>query len=215
MRSGIYAIVNKGDGRTYIGGTINFVHRWSVHKCYLNKGTHSSRELQLAWSQQGAAEFEFKIVLICSPDNVRFYEQLCLDAWQDKYNACPRACSRVGTRNSPEHNANISAGRRGTKWTVEARERVSIQRKGRRLSEETKRKLSAAHTGKKRSPEHCRNISLAQTGKVVPREHMEKAWAARKAKGSFPQSAETRQKQSIAAFARYARARAAKAQANG
>ena len=43
---GVYAIINKTNGKMYIGESINILLRWKFHKEKLNKGLHHSYKLQ-------------------------------------------------------------------------------------------------------------------------------------------------------------------------
>ena len=59
---GVYAIINKANGKMYIGESINILLRWKFHKEELNKGTHHSYKLQQDWNEYGAGNFTFKII---------------------------------------------------------------------------------------------------------------------------------------------------------
>ena len=59
---GIYAIINKTNGKMYIGESINILLRWKFHKEELSKGSHHSYKLQQDWNEYGADNFTFKII---------------------------------------------------------------------------------------------------------------------------------------------------------
>jgi len=60
--SGIYKIVNKVNGKYYIGSSKNIKRRWSGHKVKLNKNEHFNSHLQNSWNKYGKENFEFLIV---------------------------------------------------------------------------------------------------------------------------------------------------------
>lgn len=59
---GIYKIVNKDNGKYYVGRTLNLNKRWYQHKNLLIKNKHFNRYLQFAWNKYGENNFEFVIV---------------------------------------------------------------------------------------------------------------------------------------------------------
>ena len=61
--SGIYAIINKVTGRTYVGkATVTFGERWSSHKSLLRSRRHRNKDLQTDWIEYGEQAFEFSIL---------------------------------------------------------------------------------------------------------------------------------------------------------
>jgi len=55
----VYAIVNKVNGKRYIGSTINPTKRHSHHVQSLNSGSHPNNHLQREWNEYGEDNFEF------------------------------------------------------------------------------------------------------------------------------------------------------------
>jgi group I intron endonuclease len=60
--SGIYKIINKINGKYYVGSAINFAKRWREHRRKLNKNIHHNLHLQSAWNKYGEVNFLFEIV---------------------------------------------------------------------------------------------------------------------------------------------------------
>lgn len=88
MTSGIYQIINKENGKIYIGSTLNFKIRFRMHKNDLRKGGHDNRHLQNAWSKYGEQSFEFCIVENmegCPVKIIREKEQAILNSYIDKH----------------------------------------------------------------------------------------------------------------------------------
>lgn len=76
---GIYNIVNKTNGKKYIGSSRNIQSRWSKHKSLLRHNKHENIKLQNAWNKYGEEMFEFIIVEECEFDVLLDVEQKYLD----------------------------------------------------------------------------------------------------------------------------------------
>jgi group I intron endonuclease len=188
---GVYKITNKINGKCYIGSSIDIRRRKATHFRELSRGTHGNSYLQRAWYKYGCDAFEFKTVLICSKENVIFYEQIIMDLIQpciadNGYNAVPNA-------------GNIH----GYKHTEDARMKISIARTGKGIipSEETRKRMSLAHKGKTFSDKARQNMRNARKlmNKQVSQETRGKISKANKGRKA---SHETRMKLIEAAKAR-------------
>jgi len=172
MRSGVYRITNKLDGKIYIGSASYLENRINVHKCRLRKHNHHNKHLQAAWDKYGAESFQFDVLEYCSIDQLKDIELkwiLSTDCTNREvgYNKCIDVRSRRGVKSGPlseEHKAKIAEAARGRKIP---------NRKSRIVSEETKAKIGAANAGKQ-SP---------RKGKKLPESHrlaIEESWQLRK-----------------------------------
>lgn len=99
--SGIYAITHLDSGRGYIGSSIRINRRLRIHKSNLNSGRHCNPYLQHAWEKHGESKFILSPILICSPENLLFYEQLLIDGYKTckkeyGFNLKPIAQGRFG-----------------------------------------------------------------------------------------------------------------------
>lgn len=56
----IYSIINKTNGKRYVGQTMNIERRLSVHKRKLTNNIHHSQKLQNAWNKYGETNFIFE-----------------------------------------------------------------------------------------------------------------------------------------------------------
>lgn len=121
MSAGVYKIVNKINGKQYIGSAVNFKKRWTLHRSELNNNKHHSIYLQAAWNKYGEAAFDFFVVHECLRENAVAFEQFYINELKPEYNMCRTAGSRLGM---PPPN------------------------KGKKASEELRKKLSLAHIGK-------------------------------------------------------------------
>lgn len=63
QKSGIYKIINKIDGKYYVGSTKDFDKRWrKKHRKQLRGNYHYNQKLQNAWNKYGENSFEFQIL---------------------------------------------------------------------------------------------------------------------------------------------------------
>ncbi len=60
-KSGIYGLLNKSNGKIYIGSAIKMANRWRQHRHDLQRGKHRNSYLQNAFNQAAEA-FEFFII---------------------------------------------------------------------------------------------------------------------------------------------------------
>jgi hypothetical protein len=92
IKSGIYKIINKVNGKYYVGRSQNIKKRWREHKNKLRNNKHFNEHLQSSWNSYGEQSFEF--ILVEELDNNK---QVLID--------------------SDEHRKNISKGLIGNKNT--------------------------------------------------------------------------------------------------
>lgn len=85
---GIYRIVNRRNGKFYVGSTKNFTARKQGHLSDLRQGKHHSDYLQRAWDKESDKNiFEFQMFIYCSSQLLLTIEQGCLDRMKPAYNA--------------------------------------------------------------------------------------------------------------------------------
>lgn len=150
LNSGIYKILNRVNGKFYIGSAIHFNKRWAHHKSDLRLKRHGSITLQRAWDLHGEAAFEF-IVLESgiAKDKLIGREQFHLD-WLTPsnpdigYNINPIAGSRLGTKHTAEFKAKRSAMMTGKKQCPKIVAKRAASNTGKKRSAETKKRMSDA-----------------------------------------------------------------------
>jgi len=157
--SGIYLIINKVNGKMYVGSAMNCKRRWSEHKTALNKNKHCKHGkcyLQHAWILYGAENFKFVIFENEIPtEDLLLWEQAVLDFYEsynpDKgYNNVKFAGSNRGWKPSQETLIRMSKAQKGKLFSLETRTRMSESQKNKPLiTEETRVKLSETHKGEK------------------------------------------------------------------
>lgn len=134
--TGIYKIVNKIDGKYYVGSTTNFRRRWITHKYLLNAGRHHSVKLQYAWNKYGESSFDVVLEKITDDVDLLQLEQMHLNV----------------AKLNPDGNYNLSYD-------------ATAPWRGKKLSESHRRNVSLALTGKPKSKEHNLKVGLANRGK--------------------------------------------------
>lgn len=138
--SGIYAIVNKVNGKRYIGSSKDIEVRWKKHINQLNRGIHGNSHLQSSWDKYGKDSFDFVVLEQCDKLDLLIFEQKYLDL-------------------RPEYNISFIAGK--VEFTDEVKNKISVANKGHVMSDEAKSRMSASHKGRKFTEEHKRNMSAA------------------------------------------------------
>jgi group I intron endonuclease len=168
--SGIYKIINKINGKYYVGSSQNIFGikgrcgwdgRLWQHMNMIDKQRHTNKHLQRACNKYNLENFIFKIVELCSSDTCIVTEQLYLDIAKTEKLNC--------------YNTSFIAGR--VEMTEEIRNKIRIGRTGKIASPETLLKMSAITSarwsirentplfGKKVSDETKKKISVALMGR--------------------------------------------------
>lgn len=65
---GVYAIINKANGRAYIGSSVNIRRRIEWHKTLLRANKHSNKNLAADWNQHGEPAFIAGVMTLCEAD---------------------------------------------------------------------------------------------------------------------------------------------------
>lgn len=138
---GIYKIVNKVNGKIYVGQTSNIKKRCKAHLVKLKNEKHCNSYLQNAWNKYGEKNVIFESIEICNVDDLNNREIFWIkkmDSFENGYNLT------LG-----------GEGNRGYVVPTESREKMSKAKKGKQYrlgctnTEESKSKLSASQMGNK------------------------------------------------------------------
>lgn len=156
----IYEIRNIKNGKFYIGSTVNFQRRISVHMHGLTRGIHGNRHLQSSFNKHGKDAFSVNVLLICAREHLLFYEQLALDGLKPDYNILKTAGSPRGTRHTPETIEKMKLAIRNR--TKEEWIKIIASRKKHVLvhTDETKIKISRAQSGRIKTADEIRRIGM-------------------------------------------------------
>ena len=168
--SGIYKIVNKINGKYYLGSSDNILGtagRWKEHINGLNAGRHENSYLQRAWNKYGECSFEFIIIKKVPKSKLFLVEQKYLDKIKsDRRNLCYNL-SFVA----------VGGGFAGHKHSEKSRKKTSEKLIGRFVSEETRQKMSQSLKGRKPG---FGNKTHSEEWKLNNSKRMKEYWAKRK-----------------------------------
>lgn len=107
-RAGVYRWVNKVNGKTYIGSSINI--RVRMYKYYdLRYLAESNRPIERALLSYGFSKFSLEILEYCHKDDVLSKEQYYMDLLKPEYNIVKTAGSTVGYKHTSETLAKMRA----------------------------------------------------------------------------------------------------------
>lgn len=155
--SGIYKIINKTNGKYYVGSTtqLDDSHgRWYKHQRSLIKGNHINSHLQSAWKKYGQDNFDFIILEKTDKKNLLVVEQKYLDIAKGEQDKCYNQNFLVSgtnfsldvikrrTKSFKKYYSIHPNPMSGKKHSDESKEKMRQKALGRKLSDETKKKLS-------------------------------------------------------------------------
>jgi group I intron endonuclease len=181
---GIYKIVNRVNGRYYVGSSKDiFGLRWPQHQFELNRRTHHNSHLTHAWHLYGKDNFEIVVVEEVPQDQLYVVEQKYLDVCaanpEQAYNAnyapdggCPSAESIERIRRklkgrvfSDEHRRKIGLAMRGRPYSTETRAKIGRASATRTHSPDVRDRIANSLRGQKRSEETKLKMSVSGVGK--------------------------------------------------
>jgi group I intron endonuclease len=171
--SGIYKIINKVNGKYYVGSSLDIYHRFKEHKQYLMHNYHFNDHLQHAWNKYGNEKFEFVII-----------EQYSCIGRKELLNIEQKYLTTIQATPSIAYNLRYNA--EGGQMSEYSKKKIGDKNRGRKHSLESKLKMKlAAQTKAPMADTTKQKISLSKMGHKNPNYH------------KIP-SDETRIKQSIA-----------------
>lgn len=173
MSSGVYRIVNRINGKSYVGSAVNIRQRWRIHLSALRSGK-GSRKLLNAYRKYGEDSFELHPVELCDASQLICREQYWidkLDTVRKGYNTRPEAASQLGFRHSEETRKKIGEVQKGKinrGWFRSTDDRRPAPEPGRKrkrqkpLSEEAKQKFreNAVVARSRKKPNHSEETKL-------------------------------------------------------
>lgn len=155
---GIYRWVNKENGNTYIGSSVNLGRRLRVYYdfSFLSVRVRKSKSrIYSAILKYGYSNFKLEILEYCTKEKAVNREQYYIDLFKPEYNLNSTAGSRLGSIHSEETKRNMSKTHQGRKLREETKNLLSLASKG------------INNLGKKHSAETKALISLARLGKSI------------------------------------------------
>lgn len=148
MSCGIYRILNKSNGKCYVGQSTNIEARWYEHTYELVRNKHHNHHLQRAWNKYGACSFVFEILCLCDKEHLNDLETYWCNYYRPNvYNLGNTGNVGTVSEETRKKMSQIFTGRHVVVTPEQCRER-SKRLKGHIVSEETRRKISEAHKGR-------------------------------------------------------------------
>jgi group I intron endonuclease len=138
---GIYGIENTITDKWYIGSSVELSKRFSRHLWELRSGRHHSDKLQRSFDKHGVKAFDFKLLMVCSKEDLEFYESRAIKAYRgftDGYNVAAEAKGGF---------------MRGRNWPEATKAARIEEMKTRRMTEEQKTKISELKKAEWSNPE--------------------------------------------------------------
>ena len=154
MACGIYYILNKENGKIYIGQSIDLDRRLKEHKTQLKSNRHENEHLQFSWNTYGEKCFEFSILKKC--------DEAELDDLETNYIAHFDSTNREKGYNYE------TGGNKNKRLSEETKRKLSEAHKGKTIPEEIVRKISEANRGQTRSEEIKKKLSEVKKGENNP-----------------------------------------------
>jgi group I intron endonuclease len=172
--------VNKENGNTYIGSSVNLGRRFRVYYdfSYLSVRINKSKSrIYSSILKHGYSNFQFpggrrratlgcprglEILEYCTKENAINREQYYIDLLKPEYNLNSIAGSRLGSIHSEETRLKMSTSAQGRNHTEETKKLISLATKG----------INNPNFGKTHSEETKALISLARLGKSLLSESM-------------------------------------------
>lgn len=96
--SGIYRILNKINGKCYVGQSENIAKRWFHHRWELQRKKHINVYLQNAWDKYGEENFEFQVLELCPIEQLDEREIYWISFYDSKYDGYNFLAGGCGTR---------------------------------------------------------------------------------------------------------------------
>lgn len=125
-KTGVYAILNKENGKMYIGSSINIPGRFIDHRKYLRKGNHGNKIFQNDWNIYGEHNFEL-IILEYVEKNLIEREQYWIEKNRGNLYNISQNATTLGVKHSEESNKKKGKNNPwlGRKHTKETRQKIS------------------------------------------------------------------------------------------
>ena len=173
----LYRIVNKINGKVYIGQALDVPKRWYDHR----KAFKANRPTQIihhALIKYGLDNFEFEIIASCkTQDDTNNTETELVKQYDSFIGNGGGYNATLGGMNAPkteEWKQKISQILMGHEVSQEARDKISQGNTGKVRSDEFKKNVSAFHAGKEVSEKTRQLLSEINTGKEMLKETRQK-----------------------------------------
>lgn len=139
----IYVIINKFNGKRYIGSAKNFYKRKQNHFSQLKHNKHKNIHLQRSYNKHGKNAFEMLVIeKINFDEDLLLREQYWIDNTKPEYNINPIVNSWLGRKHSNETKEKIRLAKLGSKHSEESKLKIGLFMKNKKHTAESKLKMS-------------------------------------------------------------------------
>lgn len=176
-KAGVYRWVNKINGNTYIGSSVDLGRRFRVYYDYSYLSTRINKSKSRIYSailKYSYSNFQLEILEYCTKENAISREQYYIDLLKPEYNLNPTAGSRLGIIHSEDSRIKMSISAQGRKHTKETKNLISLATKGinnpnfgKITSEETKALITLARLGKSHLSESIKAKMSEERGTAI------------------------------------------------
>ena len=183
MSAGVYQLVNRQNGKSYIGSSYDIAQRWEQHLYQLRNGKHDNRHLQYAFDKYRAESFEMIILFQTNKHtSMVMLEQYYLDTVKPEYNIAPFARSSFGIKRTEETRKKLQLVNLGKKATPETLKRLHESHIGKSDGElnpfygkthsmESRLKMSKSQKQRTSHPEYRQHMREIKVGKKLSQAH--------------------------------------------
>ena len=158
--AGIYKIINKIDGKIYIGSSNNIDRRWRQHTSALNNQRHENDYLQRSWDKHGKESFEFLIIEEVTVETLLIRE----DYWIQEFKSFDRM-----------YGYNLIEKPSRKTHTEETKIKMSNSAKGRIVSDKCRKATAKSNKERIWTPEMRDKVRKTKKLQGFPKHGMEKA----------------------------------------
>lgn len=150
--SGIYKIINKINGKYYVGSTNNFNKRWYNHKRDLKKSIHKTKHLQSAWNKYGEENFIFQIIETTEIVDLLAVEQKYLNIAKKEQSICYNTIFNAERPNLGRKESDEQKKEKSERMKAFYKNGGVNARKGKVMSDEQRKKISETKLLRKFKP---------------------------------------------------------------
>ncbi len=173
----VYLIVNRVNGKRYVGKTVQTLSgRWKRHLS-ASRGSHSKSILHCAMRKYNEANFDASVIETCDRQFLSAREVYWIEHLQTFIGDHPnlgynmtRGGEGEGRVMTSEVREKISRAKKGKEFSLDHKMRLSQAAKTRIVSDETKAKLSAQGKKHRHTEDTKVRMSISQKGRKKPRE---------------------------------------------
>jgi len=161
VKSGVYQIILKEDGRSYIGSSIDIEARWKRHKESARLYPKTGQVIARAIAKYGADQFNWVVLETCDEEQLLDREQYWLDSVRP-----------FADENNGFNVRKIADSNFGITRTIESRKKQSVTMTGVLKTDKHKQRMKEVWHNN-RGPEYYAQLSVRVTGDKNPAKRLD------------------------------------------